>query len=98
MGAAQIIHQLTFGMLEDPDIQRKKPQFSEGELLRTNVGTACGVFETFSNFQIIEKIMKIKNFSSMRNVGKLFGCRNFPDRKIFQLFMISVENITVYFP
>ena len=95
--ATQIIHQSTFEILEDPNIQRKKTRFFEGELLRVNMGIRCGVFEAFANFQIVGKSPKINNFFFDEKSWKTFRVlKNIWSEKIW-LFMTSVQKNPVYF-
>ena len=45
----QIIHQLTFGILENPKIFWKKTGKIEGDVLETTGGIRYSIFEAFAN-------------------------------------------------
>ena len=57
---AQIIHQPTFEILEDPDIQRKKTRFFEAEISGANFGILFDVFERFAFSRSLKFFLKLK--------------------------------------
>ena len=70
----QIIHQLTFGILKDPDICGKKTQTNEGDVseMIEDITYMYSVFERFSIFQIIGKNPKINKFFFDEKSSKTF--------------------------
>ena len=74
----------------------QKNNFFERALWRAIGTTASGVSGYFFQFQIIGKIPKINNFSSMRKVQKKLGVEKFSVRKI-SMFMTSVEKNQFFF-
>ena len=68
----QIIHQLTSGILKDPDICEKKPEKNEGDVSEMIEDITYSVFERFSIFQIIGKNPKINKIFFDEKSSKTF--------------------------